>query len=154
MMLNEYPQEFTDSIIKPSRSNHSFSDTIYQDTVLILYYKSISEKFRRIGNRFNVRTIFKSKHTLRGTLMKTGAVRDAQQTQQCVCNIPCDRDRCYVGEISEPLETRIKEHKYNLTRGLLGKSKLAQHAYEEGHIVCWNELNVLQIEPNTSYRKY
>jgi hypothetical protein len=41
-----------------------------------------------IGNRFNVRTIFKTKHTLRGTLMKTGLVRDIQQTKQCVYSIP------------------------------------------------------------------
>jgi hypothetical protein len=49
---------------------------------------------------------------------------------------------------------RIKEHKYNLTQGLLEKSKLAQHAYEESHRICWKEAKLLQIEPNTTYRKY
>jgi hypothetical protein len=49
--------------------------------------KGISEKFRCIGNYFNVRTIFKTKHTLRGTLIKIGPVRDAQQMKQCVYNI-------------------------------------------------------------------
>jgi hypothetical protein len=34
------------------------------------------------------------------------------------------------------------------------KSKLAQHAYEEGHKIYWNEVKGLQIEPNTTYRKY
>jgi hypothetical protein len=52
------------------------------------------------------------------------------------------------------LEVRIKEHKYNLTQGLLEKSKLAKHAYEEGHKICWSEAKILQIEPNTAYRKY
>jgi hypothetical protein len=42
---------------------------------------------------------------------------------------------------------------YNL-QGLLEKSKLAQHAYEEGHKICWNKARVLQIEPNNTYRKY
>jgi hypothetical protein len=37
---------------------------------------------------------------------------------------------------------------------LLEKSKLAQHAYEEGHKICWNEAKVLQIDPNTTNRKY
>jgi hypothetical protein len=41
-----------------------------------------------------------------------------------------------------------------MTEGLLEKSKLAQHAYEEGHNICWNEAKVLQIEPNTTYKKY
>jgi hypothetical protein len=49
---------------------------------------------------------------------------------------------------------RIKEHKYNVTQGLFKKSKLAQHAYEKVHKTCWKEAKVLQIEPNTTYRKY
>jgi hypothetical protein len=80
-MLSEYPKEFFDFVMKPSKSNHHSSDTIYQDTVIISYVKGISEKFRRIGNRFNVRNIYKTKHTLRGTLMKAGSVRDAQLTK-------------------------------------------------------------------------
>jgi hypothetical protein len=36
-------------------------------------------------------------------------------------------------ETNRPLEVRIMEHKYNLTQGLLEKSKLAQSACEEGH---------------------
>jgi predicted GIY-YIG superfamily endonuclease len=60
--------------------------------------------------------------------MKTGPFRDAEQTKQCVYNIPCDSGRCYNGETSRSLEVRIKEHKYNLTQDLLEQSKLAQHA--------------------------
>jgi hypothetical protein len=74
--------------------------------------------------------VFKTKYMLHGTLMKTGSVRDAQQMKQCVYNIPCDCGSCYIGETGRPLEVCIKEHKYNLTQGLLEKSKLAQHAYE------------------------
>jgi hypothetical protein len=86
--------------------------------------------------------------------MKTGPVRDAQQTKQCVYSIPCNCDRCYIGKTRRPVEVRIKEDKYDLTQGLLEKSKLAQHAYKEGHKVCWNEAKVLQIDLNTTYRKY
>jgi hypothetical protein len=66
-----------------------------------------------------------------------------------VYSIPCDWGRCYIRETSRPLEVRIKEHKYNLTKGLLEKSKLAQV-----HKICWNEAKVLQIEANTTCRKY
>jgi hypothetical protein len=43
------------------------------------------------------------------------------------------------GVTSRPLEVYNKEHKYgyNLTQGMLEKSKLAQHAYEESHKMCW-----------------
>jgi hypothetical protein len=91
LMLNEYPQKFVDSIMKPSRSNRPSSDTIYQGTVIIPQVKCISEKFRCIGKQFIVRTIFKTKHTLCGTLLRTGPDRDAQQTKQyvCVCARAC-----------------------------------------------------------------
>jgi hypothetical protein len=109
LMLNEHPQELADSIMKPSRSKHSSSDKIYKGTVIISYIKNISEKFGHTGHCFSVRTIFKTKHTLCGTLMKTGLVRDAQETKQC------DSGRCYIGETSRTLQVYIKEHKYNLT---------------------------------------
>jgi hypothetical protein len=68
--------------------------------------------------------------------MKVGPVRDAQQMKQCVYNIPCDCGKCYIDKTSRPLEVCIKEHKYNLSPGLLEKSNLAQHAYEEGQKLC------------------
>jgi hypothetical protein len=86
--------------------------------------------------------------------MKTGPVKDAPQTKQCVYNIPCYCTRCYIGKTSRPLEECIKEHKYNLTQGLLEKSKLAKYAYEEGHKIYWEVVKVFQIEPNTTHTKY
>jgi hypothetical protein len=99
LMLNEYRKEFVDSIMKPSTRNCPSSDAIYQGTVIIQYVTGISEKFRHIGNRFNLRTIFKTKHTFRGTLMKTGLVRDAQQMKECVYSIQCDCGRCYICDL-------------------------------------------------------
>jgi hypothetical protein len=68
--------------------------------------------------------------------------------------MPCNCGRCYIDKTSRSLEVHIKEHKYNLTQGMHEKSKLPQHAYEEGHKICWKEAKVLQIEPNPTYRKY
>jgi hypothetical protein len=38
-----------------------------------------------------------------------------------------DFGRYFVGETNTSLEAHIKEYKYNLTQGLLEKTKLAQH---------------------------
>jgi hypothetical protein len=46
----------------------------------IPYVEGVSEKFKRIGNRQNIRMIFKTIHTLRSLLMKTRPGRDPQQT--------------------------------------------------------------------------
>jgi hypothetical protein len=68
------------------------------------------------------------------------------QTKQCKYNIPCDYGR--------RTEESIKEHKHNLAQSLFQKSKSAQHGYEEGHKIGWEEAKLLQIEPNITYRKY
>jgi hypothetical protein len=57
-----------------------------------------------------------------------------------------------IGETGRPLAVRLREHRHNL-KGLLEKSKLAQHAYEVGHrVVVWDEARTLEIE--SSHRKY
>jgi hypothetical protein len=48
----------------------------------------------------------------------------------------------------------MNEHRHNLKLGLLEKSKLAQHAYEEDHRVDWDKARVLGIENNSRFRKY
>jgi hypothetical protein len=52
------------------------------------------------------------------------------------------------------MAVRISEHMHNLRAGLLEKSKLVQHAYEEGHRVGWDEARILEIESNSRYTKY
>jgi hypothetical protein len=74
-MLIEYPQEFITSILKPLRSSHHSSETTYQSIVIISHVKGISEKFKCIGNRFNVRT----KQTPHGNLMETGPITEEKQ---------------------------------------------------------------------------
>jgi predicted GIY-YIG superfamily endonuclease len=122
--------------------------------VYIPYVKGVSEKFKRIGNQNNITRVFKTKHTLRSSLVRTTPKRDTQQTAHCVYSIPCECGRCYIGETGRPLAVRIRKHRHNLKEGLLDKSKLAQHAYIEGHRLGWDEARVLEIESNSRYRKY
>jgi hypothetical protein len=86
--------------------------------------------------------------------MKTGLERDLQQTAQCIYSIPCECGRSYTGKTSRPLAVWLREHRQNLQQGLQEKSKLAQHAYEEGHRVGWDNARILEIESNSRYRKY
>jgi predicted GIY-YIG superfamily endonuclease len=74
--------------------------------------------------------------------------------RQCIYSIHCECGRCYIGETGRPLGIRIWEHMNNLKQGLLEKSRLAEHAYEEGHRIQWKEAKTIQIEANNIYRKY
>jgi hypothetical protein len=86
--------------------------------------------------------------------MKTRPERDPQQTAQCIFSIPCECGKSYIGETGRPLAMWLHEHRHNLQQGLLEKSKLAQHAYEEGHRIGWDDAGILEIESNSRYTKY
>jgi hypothetical protein len=66
--------------------------------------------------------------------MKTRPERDPQQK---VYSIPCECGRSYIGETGRTLAVRLHEHtcRHNFKAGLLEKSKLAQHAYEEAQFL-------------------
>jgi hypothetical protein len=49
---------------------------------------------------------------------------------------------------------RFRGHRHNLQQRLLEKSKLAQRAYEENHMVGWNEDRNLEFSSNSRYKKY
>jgi predicted GIY-YIG superfamily endonuclease len=152
--LNGYSQGFINSVIRSKGSSLRKEEDKPLGIVYIPYVKGISEKFKRIGNQYNIRTVFRTKHTLRSSLVRTRPKRDPQQTAHCVYSIPCECGRRYIGETGRPMTVRIREHMHNLKQGLIEKSKLAQHAYEEGHRVNWDEARVLEIESNSRYRKY
>jgi hypothetical protein len=49
---------------------------------------------------------------------------------------------------------QLREHWHSFKEGLLEKSELAQHAYEEDHRVGWDDARILEIESNSRYRKH
>jgi hypothetical protein len=105
LQLNSYPQGFIDSIITHNSKGSSCPNTKEKPlgSVFISYVKGVSEKFKRIGNRYTIRMIFKTKDTLRISLIKTRPERDTQPTAQYVYSIPCECGRSYIDEKGRPL---------------------------------------------------
>jgi hypothetical protein len=85
--------------------------------------------------------------------MTTGPERDPQQGTYCVCSTPCECGRSYIGETARSLAMKLHEHTHNVKESLLEKSKLSQHAYEEGHRIGWDEARILEIQSNSRYKK-
>jgi hypothetical protein len=86
--------------------------------------------------------------------METRPERNPQQTAQWIYSSPCECGRSNIGETGRPLAMQLREHRHNLQQGLLEKSKFAQHAYENGYRVDWDDARILEIESNSRYRKY
>jgi hypothetical protein len=107
--------------------------------------KGVSEKIKRIAERYKIKTIFQTKHTLKSMFVKTNTIREPQHTKHCIYSIPCECGRSYIGETGRPLAVRLREHKHTFREGLLDKSRLDQHAYEEDHTVKWDNTEILSI---------
>jgi hypothetical protein len=86
---------------------------LYLCSVYSPYVKRVSEMFRHIGNWYNIRTIFRTKHILRGSLKRNRAERGPQQMAKCVYSIPSECGRSYTGETGRPLAVRLHQHRHN-----------------------------------------
>jgi hypothetical protein len=103
LQFNGSPQDFIDSAIYSKDSGRLNKEQKPLGSVYIPYVKGVSEKFNSIGNRYSIRKIFKTKHTLRSSLMNTRSGRDPLQAAQCIYSIPCECGRGYICETSRPL---------------------------------------------------
>jgi hypothetical protein len=72
--------------------------------ISIPYIRGISEKFKRTGERFNLKTLFKTKYTLGNFLRKTKPNNDTLDKAQCTYRIPCECGREYIGETGRPFK--------------------------------------------------
>jgi hypothetical protein len=80
-----YPQHIIDSVLKRSEAkSRQETDETRLSAVVIPYVKGISEKLRRIGERYNIKTVFKTKQTLRSFLTRTRPNREVQGMRQCI----------------------------------------------------------------------
>ncbi|KAJ8912099.1 hypothetical protein NQ315_005435 [Exocentrus adspersus] len=108
---NTYPINLVDraflQIENPSHNNQQRQNPVANMTI----FPGISEKLKKLGNNFNIRTAFKTNNTLRSILTHTKPINKEQNEKNCIYQIPCQCGKHYIGETSRPLDVRIKEHK-------------------------------------------
>jgi hypothetical protein len=79
--------------------------------------KGISETFKHTWNQCNIRMLFKTKHTLWSSFMKTRPERDLLEVAQCVYSFPCECGRSYIRETCRSLAVWFNEHRHRLKEG-------------------------------------
>ena len=111
--------------------------------VVIPYVAGMSEDIRRVCRKLNIRVVFKSGRTLRSMFTKAKDTLPLGKQSNVVYRIPCSCSQVYIGETKRRLETRLKEHWDACERGMMEKSALAEHAWENYHPIDWEETTVL-----------
>jgi len=130
--------------------------------ILIPYTQWLSEKFKIIGNGFDIKSFRNKKfHLLRKIKLKN-ELRDNHSVYIIlyyiilyyiiyvyIISYTCGTE--YSGETIRSLGVRIKEHTYNIMQGYFERPNWLHIEY---HQIDWNQTDVLMLEPNTIYRKY
>lgn len=91
-----------------------------------MHYIRVNQR-KRIGERLNVKTVFKTKYVLGNFFRKMKLNTDMLDISQYIYRIPSECVREYLDVTSRPLNIRIGRYKCNLREGHFDKSKLAAH---------------------------
>ena len=151
LSANGYPQNILTK--KHRNTDNPTAQEKPTGSAIIPYAPGISEKLRRIGNKYCIRTAFRSSTTLRSILTKTRPPNQTQESKNCIYNIPCESGKRYIRETCRPLQTRVKEHKQNITNGEIDKSKIAEHSWGQKHRFQWDKASIISKEGNSRIRK-
>ena len=106
---------------------------------MLLYILRVSENIRRACVRYNLRVIFRSSWTLHSMLTMVKDRLPQEKLSKVVYQIPCDCSKVYIGETTQRLETRLKEHWDAHRKGMTETSMVAEHAWDSQHAIQWKE---------------
>jgi predicted GIY-YIG superfamily endonuclease len=154
LIKNNYPSKFIDKCFQNfEQPNLRQNNHIPLTNLFIPYIPGMSDKIKRLGKRFNIRTVYKTENTLRSILTKTKPNNINENTKNVIYKIPCECNKFYIGETCRPLSKRIAEHKSYIKNTDFHKSNICQHAFNNNHRINWDASSVLAKETATKKRK-
>ena len=72
---------------------------------------------------------------------------------RCVYKVCCTCGDHYIGESGRKLGTRIEEHQAACRVADFGHSPIAEHAWQDRHQICWDEVEILHLSSNMLERR-
>ena len=70
-----------------------------------------------------------------------------------MCKIKCLCADYYIGETGRSTNIRIKEHKAACRLAKFDRSAVAEHAWKDGHIIEWDQVEVLDTVTDKHQRR-
>jgi hypothetical protein len=126
----------------------------HKGTVVIPYSGPLTQKLKRICNKFKIRLVATSKDTIRKRISRVAPPRNKEDTQGVVYQVPMEPcGKVYIGETGRTLKTRISEHRNALKNLSLERSGVAEHCLSCGCRPKFEDTTILAQEPNAYKRK-
>ena len=148
---NGYPS----GLVKPTHKKSTQEEEEKQPltTAVIPYSQGLSEQIRRVLKKFNIRTAFRSGASLGQLLTKVKDPVPPEDRPGAIYKISCLCGDSYIGETGRTTNTRVKEHKAACRLANFVKSAVAEHAWQEGHIIEWDQVTILDTASDLRERQ-
>lgn len=122
-------------------------------TAKIPYIKGLSEEIRRILGQYKIRTVFRTTETLGRILTKVKDPTPPEERPGIVYKIKCICGEFYIGETGRSLTARMKEHRAACRLAAFERSAVAEHAWQAGHEIEWDDVEILDTATDLQERK-
>ena len=143
LKLNGYPKQLVKKhsrlhpLNQPNRSNFIAS-------IALPYILGVTENIRWILAGLDIRVSLDPHLTLRRLLVKPKDPVEDQHRKGIVYRIGCkDCPQSYIGQSGRSLLHCVKEHRRAFTNADFNASVLAEHAWNNGHVIDWDSASIL-----------
>jgi hypothetical protein len=141
---NEYPAQ----VAKPQNSTKKVPKD-FDRTVIIPFYGSTTAQIKRILERHNIRTHFRSWPNIRS---KTRHTKSEKTQTEVVYKIPCKNcEEFYIGQTGTSIEKRLQQHVYAV-KSYDQNSGPAVHKINTGHNMDWQNTTIIFHEKHAKTR--
>ena len=157
LAANGYPSNLVQPTSNRSEEDARKNEDDEEDkpiaTAIIPYSKGLSEEIRRVLRRFRIKTAFRSGLSLGRLLTKVKDPSPIEDRSGAVYKIKCLCGDYYIGETGRSTNIRIKEHKAACRLAKFERSAVAEHAWKDGHVIEWDQVEVLDTATDERQRR-
>ena len=152
---NGYPSRVIQRVLtreKKSSKEHSQEEGEKPKTLYIPFVKGFSEKVEKRLRHLNIRTVHRTKTTIRNRLVRVKGREDPNNVSGVIYSIPCECGAAYIEETGRTLKIRISEHQ-RAVKNQNSNNDIAVHVMKTHHNIQWAEARVIAKEPYLMKRR-
>ncbi|KAI4472863.1 hypothetical protein M0804_015578, partial [Polistes exclamans] len=115
------------------------------------FIKPLSNRINKCFKNTNVKLVFYNLVKIKSIYTKLKDKDDKLEQSNLVYKIPCECEKCYVGQTKQKLKKRLDQHRNDSKPTNAQKTNttaLAEHHFKTGHIFKFDETKILDKEDN------
>ncbi|KAI4489735.1 hypothetical protein M0804_003917 [Polistes exclamans] len=136
-------------------SSKEFHNNNKEKIEIILKKQQLSNKINKCFKNTNVKLVFYNLVKIKSIYTKLKDKDDKLEQSNLVYKIPCECEKCYVGQTKQKLKKRLDQHRNDSKPTNAQKTNttaLAEHHFKTGHIFKFDETKILDKEDNWKHK--